>query len=166
MGKERAIAKYVRNFVFGVEDSLVSTVGLISGVAVAGAPKEEIFLVGVVLIFVEATSMGVGSYLSEAFSDDYLSHGKSKNGDQTILAATIMWMSYFITGFIPLSPYIILEIEKAFIISIALSLLSLFLLGYFGAKFFKLSVWKNGIKMLLLGGVAILVGVLVGNAIK
>jgi VIT1/CCC1 family predicted Fe2+/Mn2+ transporter len=50
---------YLRNFIFGVEDSLVSTVGLLSGVAVAGVASRTILLTGVVLIFVEAFSMAV-----------------------------------------------------------------------------------------------------------
>src|SRR3989338_4103836 len=45
---------YIRNLIFGVEDSLVSTVDLLSGVAAAGVPRSVIFLTGVVLIFVEA----------------------------------------------------------------------------------------------------------------
>ena len=56
---------YMRNLIFGAEDSLVSTVGLLSGIAIGGVPKSAIILTGIVLIFVEAFSMGVGSYLSE-----------------------------------------------------------------------------------------------------
>ena len=52
---------YFRNFIFGVEDSLVSTVGLLSGVAIAGVPSRTILLTGVVLILVEAFSMAAGA---------------------------------------------------------------------------------------------------------
>ncbi len=62
---------YLRNFVFGVEDSLVSTVGLLSGVAAAGVETKTIVLTGVVLIIVEALSMAVGSYLSEYSVEEY-----------------------------------------------------------------------------------------------
>ena len=37
-------ALYAKNFIFGVEDSLVSTVGLLSGIAIAGVPRGTIFL--------------------------------------------------------------------------------------------------------------------------
>ena len=60
--KKLKTALYLRNFIFGVEDSLVSTVGLLSGVAVANVDQATIFLTGMVLIFVEAFSMGVGSF--------------------------------------------------------------------------------------------------------
>ncbi|KKS05141.1 MAG: hypothetical protein UU58_C0001G0001, partial [Candidatus Nomurabacteria bacterium GW2011_GWA2_41_25] len=35
---------YVRNFIFGAEDSLVSTVGLLSGIASAGIARKEIII--------------------------------------------------------------------------------------------------------------------------
>ena len=54
---------YYRNFVFGVEDSLVSTVGLLSGISIAGVTNKTIIMTGVILIFVEAVSMGAGSFL-------------------------------------------------------------------------------------------------------
>ena len=68
-------ALLVRNFVFGIEDSLVSTVGLLSGVAVAAVPRETIILIGVVLILVEAFSMAVGSFLSEQSTEEYVRQG-------------------------------------------------------------------------------------------
>ena len=49
-------ALYIRNFVFGVEDSLASTVGLLSGIATAGVNASTIVVTGAVLIFVEAFS--------------------------------------------------------------------------------------------------------------
>ena len=55
----------VRNFTFGVEDSLVSTVGLLAGIAFAGVNAGTVVLTGAVLIFVEGFSMAVGSLLSE-----------------------------------------------------------------------------------------------------
>ena len=63
-----SFAHYFSSFIFGVEDSLVSTVGLLSGVAVAGVNRSGIFVTGVILIFVEAFSMGVGNFLSEDFA--------------------------------------------------------------------------------------------------
>jgi len=60
-----------RNFIFGVEDSLVSTVGLLSGIAAADTSRFTIITTGIVLIFVEAFSMGIGSFLSEETSEQF-----------------------------------------------------------------------------------------------
>jgi len=56
---------YVRSVLFGIEDSLVSTTGLIAGVSVGGASKEVVILSGIVAIAIEAVSMGAGEYLSD-----------------------------------------------------------------------------------------------------
>ncbi len=54
----------VRDVVFGLEDSLVSTLGTVTGVAVGTNDSFYVVLTGVVLVFVEAISMTAGSYLS------------------------------------------------------------------------------------------------------
>ena len=54
----------VREVVFGLEDSLVSTLGTVSGIAVGSGDTYTVVLSGVVLVFVEAVSMAAGSYLS------------------------------------------------------------------------------------------------------
>lgn len=161
--KKEAFATYVRNFIFGVEDSLVSTVGLLSGVAVAGLPKRDIFLTGIVLIFVEAFSMGVGSYLSESSAEEFTGAKKSLS----LQGSLIMFFSYFAAGFIPLAPYIIFAVIPAFLISVLLSLVALFILGAVSSKFFKTDhTTRHGIKMLIIGGLAIAVGIVVGKLVN
>ncbi len=49
---------------FGVEDSLVSTLGALTGIAAGTQSTYVVVLAGVVLIFAEAVSMTAGSYLS------------------------------------------------------------------------------------------------------
>lgn len=154
----------MRNFIFGVEDSLVSTVGLLSGIAVAGVDKTSIFLTGIVLIFVEAFSMGVGSFLSEDTTEDLIT--KKKEHVVSILGAVIMFVSYFIAGLIPLSPYVLFNLKNAFIFSNVFSLISLFILGAVSALTYKRSVMKLGIKMFVMGGLAIVVGIIVGRLVQ
>ena len=162
MKHKNTLAVYVRNFVFGVEDSLVSTVGLLSGIASAGASTATIFLTGTVLIFVEAFSMAVGSYLSEESVEEYESKSH-KASNKSIFASIIMFFSYFIAGFIPLAPYILLGKGQALYVSAFASLTALFVLGVISAKLVGNSPVRKGIEMLILGGVAIAVGVVVGN---
>jgi VIT1/CCC1 family predicted Fe2+/Mn2+ transporter len=162
--KEELIA-FFRNFVFGVEDSLVSTVGLLSGVAAAGEERHTIIVAGVVLIFVEAFSMGVGSLLSDN-SVRELTSGKEEPLARSYGSSLVMFVSYFITGFIPLAPYVFLSNSVAFYTSIACSLLALFALGFTAGKFAKISPLREGIQMMLLGGAAISLGVVVGTIIN
>ncbi len=158
----QAQSVFARNFIFGVEDSLVSTVGLLAGIAAADASRQTILLTGGVLIAVEALSMGVGSLLSESFAEEYVD-GKAEKERHSVGGALIMFVSYAIAGFVPLFPYIVLENGLAFYISIFVSVLALFLLGFLGARYFGARGYKSGIRMFLLGGGAIGVGILVGR---
>lgn len=158
-------AAYIRNFVFGVEDSLVSTVGLLSGIAVAGIPRSTILLSGMVLIVVEALSMAAGSLVSEHSAAEYY-HGREIPMRDTVKVAVIMFFSYSISGLVPLLPYVIFHGNTAFWISIILSLAGLFLLGAISAKIYKTSVVKHGARMLLIGGLAIAAGVSIGKLLS
>ncbi|MEK7569911.1 MAG: VIT1/CCC1 transporter family protein [Patescibacteria group bacterium] len=54
----------IREVVFGIEDSLVSTLGVISGVAGGTSNRFLVILSGIVVIFVESLSMAAGTFLS------------------------------------------------------------------------------------------------------
>ena len=153
---------YIRNFIFGVEDSLVSTVGLLSGVAIAGTETKTIILAGVVLIFVEAFSMGAGSLMSENSAAE-VAAGCEVPLRKSYLSSFIMFISYFVAGFIPLSPYLFLSIATAFWTSIIVALIALFILGVVSAKIAGTSLLRQGIQMLVIGGIAVGLGVLVGT---
>jgi VIT1/CCC1 family predicted Fe2+/Mn2+ transporter len=155
---------YFRNFIFGVEDSLVSTVGLVAGVAAAGVAQATILTTGAILIFVEAFSMGVGSFLSETSAQEYKNESGGK--PKSARAAGIMFVSYFVAGFIPLGPYVFMGATGAFWTSITLSIVALFFLGVASGRVSGSSLFKTGFRMALLGGLAIIIGVAVGAAFK
>ncbi len=165
MTSQKSFVSYFRNFVFGVEDSLVSTVGLLSGVAAAGVSSSTIFLTGVVLIFVESFSMATGSFMSEYSADEYTRHTEKPSG-RSYRAGAVMFLSYFAFGLIPLFPYAVLSVETAFWVSIIASLFFLFLLGVVGGEIAKIRSFRNGLRMMVLGGAAIAIGVLVGRLIQ
>lgn len=156
---------FFRNFVFGVEDSLVSTVGLLSGVAAAGAGSRAIFTTGVILVFVEAFSMAVGSFLSENSAEEY-EEKKEEPMSHSAPDAAVMFASYFFSGFIPLFPYLFFPVSEAFPLSVFSSLVALGILGFISAKMSRTGYWKGILKMVILGGAAILIGILVGNMLK
>lgn len=152
----------LRNFIFGVEDSLVSTVGLLAGVAAADVPRASIILTGLVLIVVEGLSMGVGSFLTEETTGEMAGH-KPETG-KAVRGALIMFSSYCVAGLIPLAPYTFFPGSVAVTISIIASLVGLFLLGFLTSLYFeKPKPWLRGLKMFVLGGLAVLAGMLIGK---
>jgi len=152
----------MRSFIFGVEDSLVATVGLVSGIASAGAPQADILLAGIVLTFVEAFSMAAGSFLSESSAQELVSSPDISVGE-SVRAAFIMFFSYFVTGFIVIAPYVFFPQALAFQVSIVVALASLFALGVVSAKLSNTSVVKKGMTMVVIGGAAIVIGVVAGS---
>lgn len=162
--RRREAASYIRNIIFGVEDSLVSTVGLLSGIAIANVPRETILLTGVVLIFVEAFSMAAGSFLSEASAEGYVQQQEVPVGP-AIRRGLVMFGSYFLSGFIPLFPYVVSSSSWALPISIICSLLALLALGAWGGSVSRISVMRSAFRMMLIGGIAIGVGILAGKVV-
>lgn len=144
-----------RNFVFGAEDSLVSTLGILFGIASAGEfSRHQIFLAGIIAVVVEATSMGAGSFLSESSAMEL--DGRTRHNP--ITDGIIMFCSYFLSGFIPLTPYLLLDIDPAKYVSIGATLSALFVLGYLPAK-----NTKSGLKMTMVAGAAASIGFLVAH---
>ncbi len=153
---------FVRNFIFGVEDSLVSTLGFLAGIAVAGIATRELVTSGIVLILVEAFSMGVGSFLSEESAEEVEEH-REVPMKKPLDAAAIMFFSYIFAGLIPLGPYVIFPRDTAFWTSIGLSLFALWSLGFFRGKISAINPFKSGLRILVVGGCAMAIGALIGG---
>lgn len=152
---------FLRNSIFGAEDSLVSTVGLLSGVSFAGLSSREIIVSGAILVVVEALSMGAGAYISEDSANDLELRKKEK--ENQLYDAIVMFFSYLLVGLIPLSPYIFNpDTRSAFYWSIAATLLALFFLGIFRGVYVGHSMWKSAVKITLIGSVTAGIGILVG----
>ncbi|MBI5134386.1 MAG: VIT1/CCC1 transporter family protein [Candidatus Taylorbacteria bacterium] len=155
----------VRSFTFGVEDSLVSTVGLISGIAVAGVPRPTILLTGIILIFVEALSMSAGGLLSENSAKEF-EERKSLPLRRSVASAIVMFFSYFVSGLVVLLPYVLFASSLALPVSIAVSLSALFVLGVANARLSSTSPLRKGMTTAVIGGLAILAGTALGAAIE
>ncbi len=162
MGTRLVSASYLRSFIFGVEDSLVSTVGLVSGIALAGVAGTQILLTGIILVFVEAFSMAAGEYLSERSSEEYMEQGVVSPW-QSIVASVIMFFSYLLSGIIPIAPYAFLAPQAAFTVSVVGSLAALFLLGLLGARLTGTPLLSRATQMAVVGGMAIIIGIAVGQ---
>ena len=152
----------LRNFIFCVEDSLVSTFGLLAGVAAGGITRASIITTGLVLIVVEGLSMGIGSFLTEETADEV--NGDREKISQSIWGGIVMLFSYCLAGILPLAPYMFVEGDLAIAISVTTSLLGLFLLGFGTSSFYKRPhAVRHGFKMLIMGGLAVFIGILVGK---
>jgi VIT1/CCC1 family predicted Fe2+/Mn2+ transporter len=90
--------------------------------------------------------------------------GEKPNTLEAIKGATTMLVSYCLAGLLPLSPYLFLSGSSAVTTSIIVSLTGLFVLGL-GTSFYfgRPRPFKRALKMMLLGGMAVGVGMLIGK---
>lgn len=77
--------------------------------------------------------------------------------------ALFMYLAYNFGGLIPLSSYFFLPVQKAITWSVIITLICLFVLGVGTTKFTRTSPVKSGLRIFILGGVALLVGIIVGE---
>lgn len=155
---------YLRSTVFGFQDALVSTTGVIVGVATGTSDKHIVLLAGIVTITVEALSMGVGQYLSEKSVHELDTTGK--HTDNLFIGGGLMFLSYFLGGLVPLTPIILFQLPLASNLSIIFSLLGLFILGYLKGRLVKVKRLRSALEMLLLGGATTAIGIIVGHIFK
>lgn len=153
---------YVRSLIFGFEDGLVSTTGAVVGISTGIADPKVVILAGVVIITVEAVSMAAGELVTEQTVE---SMGKPMRS-RAMLDATIMFLSYFSAGLIPVIPFVLFPVKTAVVVSLAVAFICLFLLGVLAGKLTNRNPIKRGFQILFIGGIATTIGVLVGLLLK
>ena len=77
--------------------------------------------------------------------------------------AGAMGAAYVVGGIVPLMPYLALPVAIAMPVSVAWTLLALFLVGGLKGKIVKQTWWRSGLEMLSVASVAALVGFLIGR---
>lgn len=170
------IISSIREIVFGVEDGLVSTLGAITGIAAGTGSSRVVVISGVVIVIVEAISMGAGSYLSSKSARAAMEAKLSKKPElkQEIQeffpkthgrSAGVMWASYTVAGFVPVLPYIFLPINQSYLPSIVLTGMVLFLLGVWKARVVGESRLRSGLEMLVIAFSAAVIGFGVGHLV-
>jgi len=224
MNKFRQIViRYIEQLVFGFQDALVSTLGAITGIAGGSHDNFVVVLAGMVIIFVESLSMGVGAFLSSKSENEvvnaiaekekkliasnlegekaeireYLKARKfseeeieaiierlsqnrqllleemmaheygmvPESTNRSLKRGLVMWTAYFIGGFFPVAPYMLLPIGQAIYVSIILTLIVLFAFGAYRTKFTARKWWRSGLEMMILSISAAVVGYVVGRIV-
>jgi VIT1/CCC1 family predicted Fe2+/Mn2+ transporter len=152
--------EYLQSALFGFNDALVSTTGVIVGVSTGTNNKEVVVLAGVVTILVEALSMGSGQYLS---SKSIHQLDEKKLTRVPIISGIIMFIAYFLAGLVPLLPILIFPISMSRNVAIVSALVGLFILGYAKGRIVKVSPLKSAAEIVIIGGIATAIGIIAGN---
>lgn len=155
---------YLRSGMFGLQDGLVSTTGVVVGISTGVANKEIIILAALVAVMVEASSMAAGQYSSEKAVHQMDKTGK--HSDNLILGAIIMFISYLLAGMVPIVPTMVLDQPMAKTVSIIAAFVGLFVIGYIKGKVVDHKPLRSAIELFIIGAIATSIGILVGNILK
>jgi len=155
----------IREIIFGLEDSLVSTMGAVTGIAVGTENRTVVILSGIVILAVEATSMAAGSFLSTESAELMEKKTSQVAHRRSFKASLTMFVSYLSGGILPLVPYFLLPTNQAVVPSIVLTVLALALVGLWAGKITGRAPWKAAAEMAGVSLLAAAIGYLIGWAV-
>ena len=155
---------YLRSAMFGLQDGLVSTTGVVVGISTGVADKSIIILASLVAVSVEATSMAAGQYSSEKAVHQMDKTGK--HNDSLALGAAIMFIAYFMAGMVPIIPTILFPQSQGRIIAIVAALIGLFVVGYIKGHIVESKPLRSATELLVIGGIATTIGLIVGHFLR
>lgn len=155
---------YLRSLMFGLQDGIVSTTGVVAGISAGIDNKAIVVLAALVAVTVEASSMAAGQYSSEKTVHQMDKTGK--HTDNLVIGALIMFVSYLIGGSFSIIPTIILNQPLARTLAIVSSFIGLALIGYLKGHFVGEKPLRSAMELFVIGGLATLIGLLVGLTFK
>ena len=167
-----AAGPFIRDIVFGVHDALLTNIGIVTGFVAALQDTRLIILTVVIDVVISAFAMSFGTYLSRTSESDYLKGQLTDEDHQSVenvlanpvTAAVVMWITYVLTGMIPLLPFLFnLSATEALRVAIILSLLVFFGVGAFKGYATATSPWRGGLQFLAFGSVAAVIGYVIGQ---
>jgi len=159
-------ANTVRAGVFGVQDGIVSTFGLVMGVAGAQVSPEAVLIAGIAGAVSGAVSMGAGEYVSVKVQRELLEARGNGTHEENVSPnrAAFANSGLFVLGAaFPLAPFLFLVGIPAVVTSTVLSITALFATGALLTRLTRRSPLTSGLRMLLIGGGAGVLGYLVGS---
>lgn len=155
---------YLRSLMFGLQDGIVSTTGVVVGISTGISDKAIIVLAAIVAVMVEASSMAAGQYSSEKAVHQMDKTGK--HTDNLYIGALIMFAAYMLGGSFSIIPTVIFDQPIARNIAIASSFLGLFIIGYLKGQIVEHRPLRSAIELFIIGSIATAVGVVVGYLLK
>lgn len=155
---------YLRSLMFGLQDGIVSTTGVVIGISVGVNDKPIIILAALVAVTVEASSMAAGQYSSEKAVHQMDKEGK--HTDSLLLGALIMFIAYFIGGMFSIVPTIAFGQPEAQLIAVLSAFFGLFLIGYLKGKLVDHHPLRSAVELFLIGAFATIIGLAVGLYFK
>ena len=162
--KEVLHEDYLRSLMFGLQDGIVSTTGVVVGISTGVSDKAIIVLAALVAVTVEASSMAAGQYSSEKAVHQM--NKIEKHTDNLYVGALIMFMAYLMGGSFSIVPIIVFDQPVARVLAIASAFVGLFIIGYIKGYLVEHKPLRRSIELFIIGSIATAVGIVVGYLLK
>jgi len=155
---------YLRSLMFGLQDGIVSTTGVVVGISTGVSDKAIIVLAALVAVTVEASSMAAGQYSSEKAVHQM--NKNEKHTDSLYIGALIMFFAYLIGGAFSIVPILMFDQPIARVFAIISSFAGLFVIGYIKGYLVEHEPLRSAIELFIIGSIATTVGIIVGHLLK
>lgn len=168
----------VREILMGAQDNLTTVLAVMLGVSIGSGRADLVALAGLSAAVAEAVSMGGVLYNSTRAEEALETHLRSDGIDGTdvpaparrtlapVLSGFVTFAAAMLAGLIPLAPFVILPLPAAVYVSIAGSVTALFLLGSAIGRISGSAWWREGLRLLVVAGLAAIGAAAVGAALR
>ncbi len=170
------ILSSMRILILGIEDGLVSSLGVVTGIAAGTEDRFVIILSGITVALVEALSMAAGTYLSDKSAKEVHVFEEKRDPLPKKLRqlhdidklnpaknALAMYFANTFGGVIPVFPYLIFPIKIAMPISVLMVITILFVVGAEKGRLTRTNPLRSGLEMALISSAAASLGFLIGK---
>lgn len=144
--------RFIQMLVGHIEDGLVLTVGLLSGAAIAGISGATIVLIGTIFVCTAGVSVAAKNMVSRG---EEIEHSPSIKPFLT--ESIMMALFYIVAGIVPLLPYMLMDVSRAFTTSIVCSFAAAFIIGLWSGHTGR-AVWKSAYHMAYVAAAGAIIG--------
>lgn len=147
----RRLGRSLPDIIYGANDGIITTFAVVSGVVGGNLSSQVVLILGFANLLADGVSMGASNFLSKRSrgeEEELLSRGEAARH------GTVTFVSFVLTGAIPLFAYIAAPAGWRFTATTAVTLLTLFGVGAMRATVTQHRWWRAGLEMLLVGAAA------------
>ena len=161
----------------GAQDNLTNVLAVMLGVSIGSGRADLVALAGLSAAVAESVSMGGVLYSStraervldartaEAAGTTGVAAAPARVGLSPAISGATTFVAALLGGLVPLLPFAFVPLPAAVGASIAISVVTLFVLGSAIGRISGSTWWHDGVRLLAVAGLAALAAALVGTAL-
>ena len=151
----------------GIEGGFAIGSSIVVALSVAGLQKDLLLLTAVISIVVSGFNSASVKYSSEHYLDELDGHEKRSPLRHYFIPAFLEFICYVILSLLAVLPLIIIDhIPSAVGLSVALTLIMLFLAGAWRGYILRMNSFRDGFETVLLGAGIIVIGFISGLVVN